>query len=79
MFSKAQASQWAELSGAPSNIKGDISSSSAPSFVKDAAKYLTDANTVVIPAITFNADVDKAMQDATDALTIGNHYSRRVG
>ena len=70
VFSKAQASQWAELSGAPSNIKGDISSSSAPSFVKDAAKYLTDANTVVIPAITFNADVDKAMQDATDALTI---------
>jgi len=71
IFSKAQASQWAELSGAPSNIKGDISSSSAPSFVKDAAKYLTDPNTVVIPTITFNADVDKAMQDATDALTIG--------
>ena len=29
------------------------------------------ANTVVVPSITFNADVDKAMQDATDALTIG--------
>ncbi|AZN38753.1 ABC transporter substrate-binding protein [Paenibacillus albus] len=70
IFSKAQASQWAELSGAPSNIKGDISSSNAPSFVKDAAKFLTDPNTVVIPTITFNADVDKAMQDATDALTI---------
>lgn len=70
IFSKAQASQWAELSGAPSNIKGDISSSKAPSFVKDAAAYLTNPNTVVIPAITFNADVDKAMQDATDALTI---------
>ncbi|QHW35034.1 extracellular solute-binding protein [Paenibacillus rhizovicinus] len=71
VFSKAQASQWAELSGAPSNIKGDISASNAPSFVKDAAKYLTDPNTIVIPTITFNADVDKAMQDATDALTIG--------
>ncbi|SFJ84402.1 N-acetylglucosamine transport system substrate-binding protein [Paenibacillus sp. UNC496MF] len=71
VFSKAQASQWAELSGAPSNIKGDISASNAPNFVKDAAKYLTDPNTVVIPTITFNADVDKAMQDATDALTIG--------
>lgn len=71
IFSKAQASQWAELSGAPSNIKGDISSSNAPNFVKDAAKYLTDPNTVVIPTITYNADVDKAMQDATDALTIG--------
>lgn len=71
VFSKAQASQWAELSGAPSNIKGDISSSNAPSFVKDAAKYLTDANTVVIPTITFNADVDTEMQNATDALTIG--------
>ncbi|MFC5402194.1 ABC transporter substrate-binding protein [Cohnella soli] len=70
IFSKAQASQWAELSGAPSNIKGDISSSNAPNFVKDAAKYLTDPNTVVIPTITYNADVDKAMQDATDALTI---------
>jgi len=70
VFSKAQASQWAELSGAPSNIKGDISSSNAPNFVKDAAKYLTDPNTIVIPTITFNADVDKAMQDATDALTI---------
>ncbi|MBJ9988026.1 MULTISPECIES: ABC transporter substrate-binding protein [Paenibacillus] len=71
IFSEAQASQWAELSGAPSNIKGDISSSSAPSHVKDAARYLTDSNTVVVPSITFNADVDKAMQDATDALTIG--------
>jgi len=70
IFSKDQASQWAELSGAPSNIKGDISSSNAPSHVKDAAKYLTDPNTVVIPTITYNADVDKAMMDATDALTI---------
>jgi N-acetylglucosamine transport system substrate-binding protein len=70
IFSKAQASQWAELSGAPSNIKGDISSSNAPNFVKDAAKYLTDPNTIVIPTITYNADVDKAMMDATDALTI---------
>ncbi|WP_028608883.1 ABC transporter substrate-binding protein [Paenibacillus harenae] len=70
IFSKEQASQWAELSGAPSNIKGDISSSNAPSFVKDAAKYLTDPNTIVIPTITYNADVDKAMMDATDALTI---------
>ncbi|MBB6672373.1 ABC transporter substrate-binding protein [Cohnella nanjingensis] len=71
IFSEAQASQWAELSGAPSNIKGDISSSSAPNFVKDAAKFLTDPNTVVIPTITFNADVEKVMWDATDALTIG--------
>jgi len=70
IFSKGQASQWAELSGAPSNIKGDISASNAPSHVKDAAKYLTDSNTVVIPTITYNADVDKAMMDATDALTI---------
>ncbi|GAB6990787.1 ABC transporter substrate-binding protein [Paenibacillus pini] len=70
VFSEAQASQWAELSGAPSNIKGDISNSNAPSHVKDAAKYLVDPNTVVIPAITYNVDVDKAMQDATDALTI---------
>ncbi|MHA0856396.1 ABC transporter substrate-binding protein [Paenibacillus sp. CMAA1364] len=70
IFSKEQASQWAELSGAPSNIKGDISSSNAPSHVKDAAKYLTDPNTIVIPTITYNADVDKAMMDATDALTI---------
>ncbi|WP_123041377.1 ABC transporter substrate-binding protein [Cohnella candidum] len=71
IFSKAQASQWAELSGAPSNIKGDISASNAPSHVKDAAKFLTDPNTVVIPTITYNADVDKAMMDATLALTIG--------
>lgn len=70
IFSKEQASQWAELSGAPSNIKGDISASNAPNFVKDAAKYLTDPNTIVIPTITYNADVDKAMMDATDALTI---------
>ncbi|SEC81197.1 extracellular solute-binding protein [Paenibacillus sp. GP183] len=70
IFSKSQASQWAELSGAPSNIKGDISSSKAPSFVKEAASYLTNSSTVVIPNITLNADVDKAMQDATDALTI---------
>jgi len=71
IFSEAQASQWAELSGAPSNIKGDISSSNAPNFVKDAAKFLTDPNTVVIPMITFNADVEKVMWDSTDALSIG--------
>jgi N-acetylglucosamine transport system substrate-binding protein len=70
IFSKAQASQWAELSGAPSNIKGDISSSKAPNFVKDAAKFLTSPDTVVVPTINFSADVDTAMQDATDALTI---------
>jgi N-acetylglucosamine transport system substrate-binding protein len=70
IFAKAQASQWAELSGAPSNIKGDISSSKAPSFVKEAAAFLTNPSTVVIPMVTYNADVDKAMQDATDALTI---------
>jgi N-acetylglucosamine transport system substrate-binding protein len=71
VFSKTQASQWAELSGAPSNIKGDISSSKAPNFVKDAAKFLTSPDTVVVPTVSFNADVDKAMQDATVALTIG--------
>ncbi|MGU3470715.1 ABC transporter substrate-binding protein [Paenibacillus sp. D51F] len=71
IFSQSQASKFAELSGAPSNIKGDISSSNAPDFVKQAAAYLTSDNTVVVPTVTFNADVDKAMQDATDALTIG--------
>lgn len=71
IFSEAQASQWAELSGAPSNIKGDISSSSAPNFVKAAAKFLNDPNTVVVPTITFNADVEKVMWDSTDALSIG--------
>jgi N-acetylglucosamine transport system substrate-binding protein len=71
IFSKAQASQFAELSGAPSNIKGDISSSNAPNFVKDAAKFLTDPNTVVIPSYAFNQDVENAMYDATVALTIG--------
>jgi N-acetylglucosamine transport system substrate-binding protein len=71
IFSKAQASKFAELSGAPSNIKGDISSSNAPSFVKDAAKFLTDPSTVVIPSYAFNQDVENAMYDATVALTIG--------
>ena len=71
VFAKSQASQWAELSGAPSNIKGDISSSKAPNFVKDASKFLSSPETVVVPAITFAADVDKAMQDASIALTMG--------
>lgn len=71
IFSVKQASKFAELSGAPSNIKGDISSSSAPDFVKQAAAYLTADTTVVVPTVTFNQDVDKAMQDATVALTIG--------
>jgi N-acetylglucosamine transport system substrate-binding protein len=70
IIAKKQAIQWAELSGAPSNIKGDLSSSKAASFVKDAAKYLTSDNTVVVPTYSFSADVDTAMQDATDALTI---------
>ncbi|MBD0381095.1 ABC transporter substrate-binding protein [Paenibacillus sedimenti] len=71
VFAKAQAGQWAELSGAPSNIKGDISSSKAPNFVKDAAKFLSSSDTVVVPTVSFAADVDKAMQDASVALTIG--------
>jgi N-acetylglucosamine transport system substrate-binding protein len=71
IFSKAQASQFAELSGAPSNIKGDISSSKAPSYVKDAAAVFTSSNTIVVPAVSFAADVDKAMQDASLALSIG--------
>ncbi|MEW4372591.1 ABC transporter substrate-binding protein [Paenibacillus kandeliae] len=71
IFAKAQASQWAELAGAPSNIKGDISSSKAPEFVKQAAAALSSDQTVVVPTITFNADVEKAMNDATVALTIG--------
>jgi N-acetylglucosamine transport system substrate-binding protein len=71
IFSKAQASQFAELSGAPSNIKGDISSSKAPSYVKDAAAVFTSPNTIVVPAVSFAADVDKAMQDASLALSIG--------
>ncbi|PLT45194.1 extracellular solute-binding protein [Paenibacillus sp. FSL W8-1187] len=71
IFSESQASKFAELSGAPSNIKGDISSSAAPDFVKQAAAYLTADTTVVVPTVTFNQDVDKAMQDATVALTIG--------
>ncbi|MDU0204110.1 ABC transporter substrate-binding protein [Paenibacillus sp. MAH-36] len=71
VFSKTQASQWAELSGAPSNVKGDISSSKAPNFVKDAAKFLSSPDTVVVPTVSFAADVDKAMQDASVALTIG--------
>ncbi|MEX2460998.1 MAG: extracellular solute-binding protein [Paenibacillaceae bacterium] len=71
IFAKAQASQFAELSGAPSNIKGDISSSKAPSYVKDAAAVFTSDNTIVVPAVSFSADVDKAMQDASLALSIG--------
>lgn len=71
IFSKAQASQWAELSGAPSNIKGDISSSKAPNYVKDAANALSSENTIVVPSITLNADVEKVMMDSTDAVTIG--------
>ncbi|TKJ85712.1 ABC transporter substrate-binding protein [Paenibacillus sp. CFBP13512] len=71
IFAKKQASQWAELSGAPSNIKGDISASNAPAFVKQAAEYLNSKDTIVVPTITFNADVEKAMNDATVALTIG--------
>ncbi len=71
IFAKAQASQWAELAGAPSNIKGDISSSKAPEFVKQAAAALASDKTVVVPTITFNANVEKAMNDATVALTLG--------
>jgi N-acetylglucosamine transport system substrate-binding protein len=71
IFSKAQASQFAELSGAPSNIKGDISSSKAPSYVKDAAAVFTSPDTIVVPNVSYPADVDKAMQDATLALSIG--------
>jgi N-acetylglucosamine transport system substrate-binding protein len=71
IFSKAQASQFAELSGAPSNIKGDISNSKAPSYVKDAAAVFTSPDTIVVPNVSYPADVDKAMQDASLALSIG--------
>ncbi|QGQ96881.1 extracellular solute-binding protein [Paenibacillus psychroresistens] len=71
IFSKKQAGPFAELSGAPSNIKADITSSNALPYLKDAVAALSSDNTVVVPSITFPDDLDKAMWDADVALTSG--------
>jgi N-acetylglucosamine transport system substrate-binding protein len=71
IFSKKQAGSFAELSGAPSNIKADISNSNAAPYIKDAVAALSSDNTVVVPNITIPDDLDKAMWDADVALTSG--------
>jgi N-acetylglucosamine transport system substrate-binding protein len=71
IISKKQAGPFAELSGAPSNIKADIADSKALPYLKDAVAALNSDNTVVVPSITIPDDLDKAMWDADVALTSG--------
>ncbi|GGG66468.1 extracellular solute-binding protein [Paenibacillus radicis (ex Gao et al. 2016)] len=71
VFTKQHAVRWAELTGAIMNVKADLDSSSAGSVVKDAMKFFNSDKTTVAPVAVLNADVEKAKQDATLALTVG--------
>jgi len=70
-FTKANAIRWAELTGAIMNVKADLNASSASGVVKEATGFFNTANTTVAPVAVLNADVEKAKQDATLALTVG--------
>ncbi|MFF2483230.1 extracellular solute-binding protein [Paenibacillus sp. NPDC058071] len=70
-FTKQHAVRWAELTGAIMNVKADLDASSAGQVVKDAMKFFNSDKTTVAPVAVLNADVEKAKQDATLALTVG--------
>lgn len=71
IFTKQSAVKWAELTGVPMNYKVDLESSNAGSLSKSAMNYFMDPNTVTAPAITYDADVQKAFEDSLVALTAG--------
>lgn len=70
-FTKKHAVDWAEMTGAIMNVKADLDASSAGNVVKDAMKFFNSDKTTVAPVAVLNADVEKAKQDATLALTVG--------
>ncbi|CAM4410694.1 N-acetylglucosamine transport system substrate-binding protein [Paenibacillus endophyticus] len=70
-FTKANAIRWAELTGALMNIKADLTNTSASEVVKEAMAFFNSDTTTVAPVAVLNADVEKAKQDATIALTTG--------
>jgi len=69
MYTKKSAIEWAELTGAILNVKADLSGTKASSLSISASKYYSDPNLIVLPAVSFNADLQKEIDNATLALT----------
>ncbi len=69
MFTKQAAVEWAELTGALMNVKVDLNGTNASGLSISASKYYSSPDLVVLPAIAFNADLEKEMLNATLALT----------
>jgi len=69
MFTKEAAIEWAELTGALMNVKVDLNGTKASALSINASQYYSSDNLVVLPAISYNADVTKEMDNATLALT----------
>ncbi|BBI35988.1 ABC transporter substrate-binding protein [Cohnella abietis] len=71
MFTKKSAIEWAELTGALLNVKVDLNGTKASGLSMSASKYYSSPDLVVLPAVTFNADLQKEMENATLALSDG--------
>jgi len=71
IYTKKAASRWAESTGALMNVKVDLENTSASEVSKGASKFYSSDNLVVAPAVSFPADVNKELENATLALTDG--------
>ncbi|BBI35408.1 ABC transporter substrate-binding protein [Cohnella abietis] len=69
MYTKKSAVEWAELTGAILNVKADLDGTKASSLSVSASKYYSSPDLVVLPAVSFNADLQKEIDNATLALT----------
>ncbi|MFC5652271.1 extracellular solute-binding protein [Paenibacillus solisilvae] len=73
VFTKQNAVHWAETTGALMNYKADLESTNASGAVKSAMTYLNSDNTIVTSNdSSFDLNVEKAMEDATVALLLGD-------
>lgn len=69
MYTKKAAVEWAELTGALMNVKVDLNGTKASALSINASQYYSSPNLVVLPAVSYNADLSKEMDNATLALT----------
>ncbi|CAK4852201.1 unnamed protein product, partial [Aphanomyces euteiches] len=71
VYTKKAAVEWAEMTGAILNVKAgaEVDASKAAGLTKNALKYFSSPDLVVLPAFANNADVTKEMDAATLALS----------
>ncbi|QGQ98066.1 extracellular solute-binding protein [Paenibacillus psychroresistens] len=71
VYTKKAAVEWAESTGAILNVKAgaEVEASKAAGLTKNALKYFSSPDLVVLPAFANNADLNKELEAATLALS----------